>query len=414
MSRQKFTFKNAQDIHLSGLIELPESAPRGMALFAHCFTCGKDITSASRICRALTQKGFAVLRFDFTGLGNSDGDFSNTNFSTNVEDLMAAAQHLEAKYVAPSLLIGHSLGGAAVIAAASLLPSVKAVVTIGAPSHPGHVIRQLESAVPDIEKAGEVEVSLAGRPFKIKKQFLEDVTHAKLTHHLETLNKALLIFHSPIDTIVPIDEAAKIYQSANHPKSFITLDSADHLLSQKEDAEYVANTLSAWVARYLSVEDKAPASSHTVETGQVLVNEKNHQFLREVFTDDHKWMADEPIKMGGGNIGPDPYEHLLAALGTCTSMTVRMYANRKSIPLEDIRVTVKHQREHLSDCENCENEGSLMDVLHREISFKGDLSPEQKHKLIEIANKCPVHKTLLNLGDIKTQLVEEFIESRVQ
>ncbi|MCO7223538.1 bifunctional alpha/beta hydrolase/OsmC family protein [Pleionea sp. CnH1-48] len=404
LQRKKFTFVNEQGIELSALLEMPANEPRGFALFAHCFTCGKDISSASRIARALAARDIAVLRFDFTGLGSSDGDFANSNFSTNVQDLIAAAEHLRRDYLAPVLLIGHSLGGAAVLAAAEQIPECKAVVTIGAPSDPEHVQKQFACDIDDIVRQGSAQVSLAGRPFVITKQFLDDIESQSLAEKIAHLKKALLVFHSPQDATVSINEAAKIYQAAKHPKSFVSLDNADHLLTRKEDAEYVANTISEWVSRYLP--DDQPVhknSSLSVSGGQVVVKEKNKQFLRDIVTDDHFFQADEPIRVGGSNLGPDPYELLLASLGACTSMTIRMYANRKKIPLVDLDVSLSHSREHLKDCENCDDAGNKMDVIERYIRFYGDeLTAEQRQRLLEIADRCPVHKTLMNMGEIRT------------
>ncbi|MFT5484115.1 MAG: putative OsmC-like protein/alpha/beta superfamily hydrolase [Halieaceae bacterium] len=406
IQRKKISFSNSDGQQLAALMEFPEGSPQAFALFAHCFTCGKDNAAASRISRSLAGKGIAVMRFDFTGLGNSDGDFANTNFSSNVGDLVAAAAHLRQFYAAPALLIGHSLGGAAVLAAANSVPEAVAVVTIAAPSNPSHVQKQFGVDVELIRKDGVAEVSLAGRPFRIQKQFLDDIENQKLLEHVATLRKALLVFHSPIDTMVSIDEAATIYQAAKHPKSFISLHQADHLLTNRLDAEYVGNTIASWATRYMNLTAAAEPAISKLTSGEIRIKEGNKSFLREVFSDDHRWIADEPIKVGGSNLGPDPYELLLAALGTCTSMTVRMYANRKQWPLEDIDVQLSHNREHRQDSENCDTDQCLIDVLKRSIFLKGDLSAAQRQKLLEIADKCPVHKTLENTIEIQTQLVE--------
>lgn len=295
--RRKVSFINAQGVELAGLLELPPGSPQGYALFAHCFTCGKDATSASRISRALAGRGYAVLRFDFTGLGSSDGDFANTNFSSNVEDLVAATEFLRSKYEAPKILIGHSLGGAAVLAAARHVPEAVAVITIGAPASPAHVIHNFAEHVHTIERLGVAEVNLGGRPFTIRRQFIEDMNEQRQEEVIASLHKALLIFHSPVDTTVSIADAAKIYAWARHPKSFVSLENADHLLTRPADAEYVADTLLAWVKRYLQHESKAAggtARQASVNKGQVLVAERNHRFTRSIFTDDHQWLADEP------------------------------------------------------------------------------------------------------------------------
>jgi putative redox protein len=252
MTRSKVEFANAQGHNLAGLLELPDQGkPRAMALFAHCFTCGKDIATASRIGRALAKHGIGVLRFDFTGLGSSDGDFGNTNFSSNIEDLLAAAEFLEERYQAPRMIIGHSLGGAAVLAAAQRMISVEAVATIGAPSTAHHIKHLFDGEAIEIREAGEAEVTLAGRRFNVKSQMLDDLEQWNTPHHIGNLRKAPIIFHSPVDQVVDISEAATIYQAAKHPKSFISLDNADHLLSRAADAEYVADMLVAWSSRYL-------------------------------------------------------------------------------------------------------------------------------------------------------------------
>ncbi|ALS98286.1 bifunctional alpha/beta hydrolase/OsmC family protein [Lacimicrobium alkaliphilum] len=387
------------DGNLSGLLEMPLSPPRCYTLFAHCFTCTKDIAAASRIARALTQKGIAVLRFDFTGLGNSDGDFANTNFSSNIGDLLKACEFLRQNYQAPQLLIGHSLGGAAILAMADKVPEVKALVTIGAPYNASHVIKNFGDAVEQIEQQGQARVRLGHRHFHIQKQFLDDIDQYQ-GMGLTQLNKALLIMHAPGDTQVSINEAEKIYQDARHPKSFISLDDADHLLTRKADAEYAANVISAWAGRYIS-----PVQPQTnVAPGQVKVAEKNHKFTQHVSSDSHYWLADEPKDMGGENMGPDPYEHLLAALGACTAMTLRMYATHKKLPLEHVEVTLSHQRQHGKDCADCE--GDNLEVIERQITLKGELDQAQRQRLLEIANKCPVHKTLHSHLTVKSVLVD--------
>lgn len=342
-TRQRISFANASGEQLAAALELPDAPPRAFALFAHCFTCGKDIATATRITRTLAANGFAVLRFDFTGLGGSDGDFANTNFSSNVADLLAAAQYLRTEHAAPQLLIGHSLGGTAMLAAAAEISESKAVVTIGAPATPDHVVKQFADDLPQIEAEGDAVVSLAGREFRIQQQFVDDLRTQPLVDRIGTLKKALLVFHAPFDATVSVDQATQIFAAAKHPKSFVSLDGADHLVSKLEDAQYVADTIATWVKRYLP--DPPPVQSSDVPGGELLVDEGNRRFLREVSSDDHTWLADEPKHVGGDNLGPDPYEHLLAALGTCTSMTIRMYANRKGWPLEDVRVQLEHSRE---------------------------------------------------------------------
>lgn len=408
MVRMKFEFENASGEKLAGLLEMPpeQTTIACYALFAHCFTCGKDIAAASRISRALAARGIAVLRFDFTGLGNSDGDFANSNFSSNVSDLVAAAKKLETDYQAPQLLIGHSLGGAAVITAAQQIDSVIAVVTIGAPATASHVEHLFRSESNRIHSDGEAVVDIAGREFCIRRQLLDDISNHNSTEHIASLKKALLIYHSPVDSIVSIDQAAQIYQAARHPKSFISLDQADHLLSKQADAEYVADTMATWAARYLAL-NTVETPRNLVErpalaSGEVVVTELDKQFLRGLYSDSHRLMADEPLKYGGSNLGPTPYDLLLMSLGACTSMTLRMYANRKKLPLQEVEVTLVHRRVHAKDCENCDRS---IEQLVRNIKLVGDLTEEQKQRLLEIADKCPVHRTLENCPDIVSELI---------
>ncbi len=400
--RRKFEFEGSTGAKLAALLELPDQLPVATALFAHCFTCGKDIAAASRISRALVKRGYAVMRFDFTGLGSSDGDFANTNFSSNVGDLVRAADHLRSEDMAPSILIGHSLGGTAVLNAAQSIPECKGVVTIGSPADAQHVSQQFACDIETIEKEGETTVKLAGREFLIRKQFLDDLKTTS-TDHLAKLKAALLIMHSPTDATVSIKHAERIYKAAHHPKSFVSLDNADHLLSRAADSEYVAQVISAWAMRIASSTDVAVRPK--VAPGEVLVSERDQKFMLDVFSDTHQWMADEPTRVGGKNAGPDPYEHLLAAVGTCTSMTVRMYAARKQWPLENAQVTLRHSREHNSDCEGCEDTPAKLDVIERDIHLEGELSDEQRARLMEIADKCPVHRTLTGTLDIRTQQV---------
>jgi len=399
--RTKVEFPS-QGQNLAGLLETPVQAVRAYVLFAHCFTCGKDIAAASRISRFLVQHGFAVFRFDFTGLGNSDGDFSNTNFSSNTEDLLSAARFLEQNYQAPELLIGHSLGGAAVLAMAAQLPKVKAVVTIAAPFEASHVIHNFDAHIETIDTDGQAQVKLGSREFTIKKQFLDDL-RSQTTEHIQNLNKALLVLHSPIDLTVDISDAEKIYKAAKHPKSFVSLDTADHLLSKSIDSEYVAQTISGWASRYIPIPTTA---KRTLTSGHVLVAELDHKFQQEIFTDHHHWHADEPTKVGGQNTGPDPYEHLLAALGACTAMTIRMYANLKKIPLEHVEVSLSHERNYLEDAEKPEDQDSKIEALIRKVQLIGPLSDSEKARLLEIANRCPVHRTLHNNPHVVTTLID--------
>lgn len=395
---------DSNGVTLRGMLESPEQNVQSYALFAHCFTCGKDIAAASRITKALTEKGIAVLRFDFTGLGNSDGDFSNSNYSSNVDDLKAAADFLRENYQAPSLLIGHSLGGAAVLSVADKVPEVKAVATIGAPHEAQHVVHNFAADLAEIKQHGKAEVTLGMRKFVIKKQFVEDLEQNE--SKIASLKKALLVMHSPIDNTVAISEAEKIYKEAKHPKSFVSLDNADHLVTNKDDAQYIAATIAAWASRYIDIPVQQPLNQN-VAKGHVYVEEKDHKFSQNVYSDSHHWLADEPLSVGGQNTGPDPYEHLLAALGTCTSMTVRMYADRKKWPLNKIAINLYHERSYNQDCQHCDETPQQIDHLNREIVLEGELTLEQKSRLLEIADKCPVHKTLHSHLVVNTKLSEQ-------
>lgn len=405
-SRTRVEFSNVQGDKLAGLLETPDGEAAAFALFAHCFTCSKDVAAASRITRALASQGIAALRFDFTGLGNSDGDFANSNFSSNIDDLVAAARYLESTYSAPSLLIGHSLGGAAVLAAAQQLPSVKAVVTIGAPATGRHLQHLIADDRDRIVAEGKAAVRLAGREFTIKRQLIDDLDQYNDTAHIGRLGRALLILHSPVDQVVSIDEAASIYAAAKHPKSFISLDRADHLLTRREDSEFAAAVIGAWAGRYLGLpgEHAGGRAAENIDEGEVLVREQDKKFTRQIIMARHALIADEPTAAGGTDQGPNPYELLLAALGSCTSMTVRMYANRKNLPLESIEVRLAHDRIHAEDCGECESETGMVDRIEKQIRLEGDLTDAERGRLLEIADKCPVHKTLLNEILIKSRL----------
>ncbi|MFQ5993659.1 MAG: alpha/beta fold hydrolase [Acidiferrobacterales bacterium] len=404
--RDKLTFTNQSNEQLAALLERPAGEPIAYALFAHCFTCSKDIAAAGRISRALAAKGIGVVRFDFTGLGNSEGDFANTNFSSNVADLIAAADYMRDALSAPAVLVGHSLGGAAVLAAAERIEETKAVATIGAPGDPAHVTHLFEAKLDEIDAQGEATVNLAGRSFRIKKQFLEDTRHQNLHDQIARMKKALLIFHSPRDEIVDIDNARHIYEAAKHPKSFVSLDNADHLLSRRQDSQYVAETIAAWASRYIPDTQQADniRPRRTLSAGEVLVRETDPSFTNDIFTDSHHLMADEPIKNGGRDTGPDPYELLLASLGTCTSMTLRMYARFKKLPLDRVLVKLSHQKTHAEDCQHCETKEGKIDHIDRVLILEGDLTEAQRQKLREIADKCPVHRTLHAEVDVQTRL----------
>ncbi len=401
MPAERFDFKNNRGETLSALLDRPAGSPRATALFAHCFTCGKDIRAAKRIAERLTALGIGVLRFDFTGLGSSEGEFANTTFSSNVEDLVAAATHMRERGHAPSLLIGHSLGGAAILAAASQIPEARGVVTIAAPSDPSHVLHLFKDHVPQIREHGEFEVSLAGRPFRIRSEFLDDVASHVLKEKIATLRKALLVFHSPADETVGIENATAIFVAAKHPKSFVSLAGADHLLSRREDADYVADVLAAWSERYLDMPESAEIPD--ADTQGVTVSETGaSKFQQSITAGRHTLIADEPVSAGGLDSGPNPYDLVLAGLGACTSMTLRLYADHKRMPLERVTVTLQHSRIHAKDCENCETKEGKIDRIDRVLTLTGNLDPEQRKKLLEIADKCPVHRTLSSEIDIRT------------
>ena len=400
----KITFPGHAGDELAARLDLPQGPPKAYALFAHCFTCSKDIFAASRIASALAQSGIAVLRFDFTGLGASDGEFANTNFSSNVQDLVEAASYMRAHLEAPALLIGHSLGGAAVLAAAGEIPEVKAVATIGAPADAEHVIHNFGAAIDEIEIKGAAPVNLAGREFTIKKQFLDDVRAATLAEKIGKLKRALLVFHAPMDATVGIENAGLIFSAAKHPKSFISLDKADHLLSRREDANYVATVLSAWAGRYVEADQKTSKSA-AESIDEVVVSETgNGKFQQNVQVRDHNLFADEPVAVGGGDTGPTPYDFLSIALGACTAMTLRMYADRKGFELGKVSVGVSHDKIHVDDCAECEGREGRVDRFERTISVDGNLSDEVAEKLEEIAGKCPVHRTLEHSSVVSTKV----------
>lgn len=407
MATERFQFTGEGGHQLSAALELPDGEPAAFALFAHCFTCGKDTLAAKRISVALAAKGVAVLRFDFTGLGSSEGDFANSTFSSNVADLVRAADHLRNARRAPSILIGHSLGGAAILAAAGQIPEATAVATIAAPSDPAHVIDLFREHIDNIRAQGEVEVSLAGRPFRIRREFLDDIAEHELVKDVAGLHKALLVMHSPVDDTVGIDSATKIFVAARHPKSFVSLDHADHLLTKPTDALYAADVIAAWASRYIEIAKPAKVADLPEAPRQVVVQETRKSKFNQIITvGPHHLVADEPVAAGGEDAGPGPYDFLLAGLGACTSMTMRLYADRKSLPLDRVTVTLKHSKIYAKDCAECETREGMLDQIERDIAMDGALDAEQRKKLMEIADKCPVHRTLTSEIRIVTKAAD--------
>lgn len=407
MPTERFQFTGEGGHQLAASLDLPEREPLAYALFAHCFTCGKDVLAAKRIAVALAAKGIAVLRFDFTGLGSSEGDFANSTFSSNVADLVRAADHLRESRKAPAILIGHSLGGAAILAAAGQIPEARAVVTIAAPSDPAHVTGLFRDRIEDIRTHGKVEVSLAGRPFHISSEFVDDIAEHGLMAHIAKLHKALLIMHSPTDDTVSIDNATRIFVAAKHPKSFVSLAGADHLLTGKRDATYVADVIAAWAERYLDPSAPELVADLGEAPRMVVVREtRNNKFQQTVSVGPHRMLADEPVAAGGGDTGPGPYDLVLAGLGACTSMTMRLYADRKSVPLERVTVTLRHSKIYAEDCADCETKVGMLDQIDRVIAIEGNLNTEQRQKLMEIADKCPVHRTLTSEVHIVTHAAD--------
>lgn len=402
MNIEKVSFTNKEGDQLAGRLEFPlDQKPHNYVIFAHCFTCTKNLTAIKNVGRALTAAGFAVLRFDFTGLGESEGDFENTNFSGNVEDLVEAAEFLERKFESPTLLIGHSLGGAAAIFAAARIASIKAVAVINSPSHPSHVMHLLKDSTSEITRTGKAKVNLGGIDFTIKKQFLDDLENKPLMEVVSTLGKALLILHSPQDAVVNIKNAEDIYIAAKHPKSFVSLDGVDHLLSNRNDSQYVGMVIAGWASRYVDIPEPESLKTKSKVASRLDASEK---FTTTLKLGDHQLLSDEPTNFGGNNYGPSPYELISGGLAACTAMTVQMYARRKKWPLESITVHIDYYKEHAIDCLNCEDAAAKIDTFKKSISLKGELSASERERLMEIADKCPVHKTLTSETQIISKL----------
>jgi putative redox protein len=408
-SAEKIEFEGGFGARLAARLDRPAGRPRAYALFAHCFTCSKDIAAAREIAGALARAGIAVVRFDFTGLGSSEGEFASTNFSSNVEDLLKAVEHMRAHLEAPQLLVGHSLGGAAVLAAAGDIPEVSAVAVIGAPADAAHVVEAFAADVGRIEADGEADVTLAGRTFTIRKQFLDDLEDHALVDRVAEMRKALLILQAPLDQTVGIENASRIFAAARHPKSFVSLDDADHLLSNPRDAAYAAGVIAAWAERYLSPEVSGPEPE---EPYDILVEETGEgPFQNRVVVDGHRLLADEPVASGGTATGPSPYDYLAVALGACTNMTLRLYADHKGIAIDGFAVEVSHNKVHAADCEGCADEirgrTGKVDRFERRVMIRGDVDDATRARLLEIADKCPVHRTLTEGAAVVTREVRQ-------
>lgn len=401
MNSQSLTFENRFGQQLAGILDMPDSGkPQATALFAHCFTCNKNYKAVARISRALSDAGIAVLRFDFTGLGDSEGEFAATNFSTSIEDILDAAHYLANAGIPPSIAIGHSLGGTAMLMAAPDIASIGAVVTIGAPGTADHVIRLFDDQAHNLASDGEAVVDIGGRPFRIRKQLIDDLTTQSGPARAAKLRLPLLVMHSPIDEVVSIDNAADIFQRAMHPKSFISLDTADHLLSTDVDAQYAGTLIANWASRYIETAD-AQTAEQTTE-GQVVAITGPEGFRTRLKADGHPLIADEPLAVGGDNTGPTPYGLLGSALASCTSMTLQMYARRKGLDLNTVKVIVSHEKIHADDCEHCTSTTGKVDRFDRHLTLTGNLSAAEHDRLLEIADMCPVHRTLNGEIEIRT------------
>ncbi len=406
MNPIKLTFKNQKGLELAALLYSPlDQNPRFYAVFAHCFTCSQNFSAVRMISTSLSQQGIAVLSFDFTGLGRSEGEFEESTFSSNISDLLDASDFLKKEYESPKMLVGHSLGGAAVLYASFELPTVKAVVTIGAPAFAGHVKKLFKESIEKIEEKGSAEVNIGGRPFRVSKQFLEDLEQKPLENMLKKLKKSLLIIHSPQDEVVGINNAAELYNAAMHPKSFISLNGSNHLLSEQADSEYVGEVIASWSKRYVPIGEKADELYDT-DGNQVKVRLSGPGFTTEIKTPNHHMIADEPLEVGGENLGPNPYDFLMASLGSCTAMTLKMYAERKKWDLKEVTVFLNHDKVHLDDSKNPSEKESKVSRFIRLINLEGELEDSQRQRLLEISNRCPVHRTLEEDIVIQTLLVK--------
>jgi uncharacterized OsmC-like protein/alpha-beta hydrolase superfamily lysophospholipase len=404
MQSKSVEFLNSTGEALAGILDLPVGEPRAFALFAHCFTCSKNLKAATNISRSMTAAGIAVLRFDFTGLGQSDGSFEDTTFSSNVDDLLSAARWLEQEHRAPEILFGHSLGGTAVLQAAPSIPSAVAVATVGSPSDPTHVSHMFKESAAQLREKSVAEVQLGGRPFRIKERFLDDLVAHDLSSSISGLRKALLIMHAPLDAVVEVENASQLFMAAKHPKSFVSLDKADHLLSREEDSRYAGRVLASWATRYLPEADATMVASLEGADEGVIARTFIDGFRTDVIAGGHALLADEPLGVGGTDTGPSPYDLLSAALATCTTMTLKMYASLKKIDLRSVTVAVRHSKVHAKDCADCESAGGKIDEFQRVLTLDGALTEEQRLRMLEIADRCPVHKTLHGETKVRTTL----------
>jgi len=410
MRLEKISFENEQGDVLSAVLDHPLGGePRAWAIMAHCFTCSKDLRALRDVSNALNRAGIGVLRFDFTGLGDSEGEFAETNFSTNVTDLVAAARWLEENRGSVQLLVGHSFGGSAVLKAAAMLENVRAVATIAAPAHPDHVAHLFVDDYREIEMTGEAKVEIAGRTFRVRRQFLEDIRETSMRETLERLRKPVLVLHGPLDNVVGIDNARLIFEPLHHPKSYVSLDQADHLLSNPADSRYVGSVIASWASRYL---DRWDSDVHPLTGDRVVVGIGRDRYRSDIWARGHRCVSDEPPSKGGQGLGPTPYDFLIGSLGACTTMTLRMYADRKEWPLEAVRVRLRHQKVHADDSDEAGKSSALIDRVECEIELHGDLSDEQRARLMEIADRCPVHRTLK--GDISVIMTEAEMETQFE
>jgi len=377
-----FEFLNRNGHRLSGSLEMPEGIPRGWALFAHCFTCGKNNLAAVRIARTLASVGIGVLRFDFTGLGGSEGNFADASFSLNVQDLVSAASAMEAAGMPPRLLIGHSLGGSAMLAAADRIAGAHAIATIAAPFDVAQVLPLLDPAgLARLQSGGLALVQVVGRPMAVGKVFVDDLRTHDPGARIAALRRPLLLFHAPQDRTVDIENATRIFLAARHPKSFVSLDDADHLLSKREDAEQVARLIATWAARYLP----EPPAGRPVAADAEAEETGLGKFQLALRSGGSRWLADEPETVGGLGSGPTPYNLLSSALAACTTMTLRHYADSKGWPVTRIRTAVNHHKD---------KGFAPPDVFSRRVSIEGAVTEAQRTQLLEMAQRCPVHRTL--------------------